>query len=600
MVNSCYRTDVHMRKTEICSRRFTKNFSLGRTLIKKSFILNFSLIKNTFSDLNSILNNKLSPLSPVFKFSTIQHDDLLKVINRVKSKAKGYDGLSSDHLLLVVSAISGFLLKLFNKSLSLGEFPEPWKKTLIFALSKSNSLMSISDTRPIAHLCAVSKYLERLVHQQLTTFIYQNNILSERQAGYRPGYNTQSVLLELTEDIKWGIENQMVIVLLLFDLSKAFDTVPHARLLRKLRSLNFDDTSIKWFHSYLAGRTQSVIDNQGGHSHWKKTTSGVPQGSVLGPYLFLLYMNDLPTVIKHSKILMFVDDTQLYIQCHPSHLKSCIDKLTQDANSFAAWVNSNGLSINLVKTKAIILGENSLVSSIDFNTCPKIAIDNCFIEYVTSVKNLGVMFDSTLSWKNHVSKIVSRCYSTLFSLKIHRHSLSIDLRTKLVQTLIFPHFDYACVVYHFLSKEQNNRLVLAFNSCIRFIFRIPKYSHITSYRKQLNWLTVDNRRLYFVANLMYYILNNKSPTFLANRFIYSKDVSLESTDDISTLRRSLRNPDQETLYVQVCSSVTFYHSFSIGGARFWNSIPTSITKKRRLSINTFKTEIYNYLMSLPS
>ena len=145
----------------------------------------------------------------------------------------------------------------------------------------------------------------------------------------------------------------MVTILLLFDLSKAFDTVPHIKLLEKLRTLNFDDTSIKWFYSNLSGRSQSVVNDQGSHSNWKNTTSGVPQGSVLGSYLFLLFMNDLPGAIKHSKILMYVDDTHLYIQCHPRDLKSCIEKLSLDANFFNNWVHNNSLSINLDKTKAI-------------------------------------------------------------------------------------------------------------------------------------------------------------------------------------------------------------------------------------------------------
>ena len=138
---------------------------------------------------------------------------------------------------------------------------------------------------------------------------------------------------------------------------------------------------------------------------------------------------------------------------------------------------------------------------IDFNTCPNISVGNNSIEFVGLARNLGLILDPTLSWNNHVSKIVSKVHSSLFSLKVHRHSLSINLRIKLVQSLIFSNFDYSCVAFFSLDKEQNERLEKTLNSCIRFIFRIPRFFHITPHRRQLNWHTANNRRKYFLGLL---------------------------------------------------------------------------------------------------
>ena len=299
-------------------------------------------------------------------------------------------------------------MELFNRSLGEGIFPNEWKKTQIFPLSKRFPPKSLSDTRPISHLCVVSKVLERIVYNQIMCFLTQNNLISDRQFGYRKGHSTQTALIELVDDIKLGIENGYITILILFDLTKAFDMVNHRILLQKLRALNFSDKSLKWLFSYLSDRSQAVLDEGGTHSDWLKTSCGVPQGSVLGPLLFLLYVNVVPNCVRHGKIIMFVDDTQLYVQCAQSEIDRGIDKIIEDATSFALWTHDNGVQINWNKTIAMIIGSDKRLAKIKTDTCKQIIVDGHHVQFVKEAKNLGIWIDSTLSWDKQVNKTVNK------------------------------------------------------------------------------------------------------------------------------------------------------------------------------------------------
>lgn len=362
--------------------------------------------------LSDILSVPVEDELTSFDFRKIEIQSLISICNSAKvSGAKGADGLSRRHLLCAMPSVGGFLSDLFNLSLESGVFPDAWKKVLVRPIVKSNIPESLGD------LCRVV-YIER------------RNLFSERQCGYRKGHSTQAALLGLTDSIKRGMNESKVTILVLFGLSKAFDTVDHALLLKTLRKLNCGNEVIRWLYSYLKDRFQAVVGENGVWSNWVRLTCGVPQGSILGPLLFLLFMNDLPNVIQYCKSLMFVDDTQIYLECEPRNLQAGVDRVTIDVNAFMAWTRSNGITVNLKKTKAMIIGTRAHISRIDLKTCPQIVACDAHVE---SARNLGVWLDNTLSWKTHVGKTIGRIYGALWSLKVHRHSLTQELRKNLVQ-----------------------------------------------------------------------------------------------------------------------------------------------------------------------
>ena len=225
------------------------------------------------------------------------------------------------------------ITNLFNISVATDTFPANWKKTTVRPLAKTKIMIQPSDTRPIAHLPELSKVLERLVHNQLHGHLEVNRLLHPRQASFRPGHSTQTALLEVFNDIHHAIDKRMLSFLILFDFSKAFDSIPHALLLAKLKSINFSTHALRWFFTYLADRLQEVIDTRGKISDWLRAASGVPQGSVLGPLFFAILINDLPSVVLFSKMMIFADDTQLYHHFSPSNFHLALDRVTRDAQA---------------------------------------------------------------------------------------------------------------------------------------------------------------------------------------------------------------------------------------------------------------------------
>ena len=513
----------------------------------------------------SILDSERSASRiPLFDFHRVTLTEAQSYIQKAPSKAAGIDGLSVPMLKLALPALLGPLTDICNHSLQTSTFPSIWKRTLISPVLKTKSPVSPSDTRPIALLSELSKVLERAVNSQLSAHIESNALLYHSQAAYRSGHSTQTALLRLTDDVRKAVDEYKLTILVLFDLSKAFDSIPHNRLIMKLRDLNLSNDALKWFHSYLKDRSQAVADGEGGTSSWLKVSCGVPQGSILGSPLFSIYINDLPKVLKHSKCILYADDSQIYHHCTLSDIEAGIQRVSQDAQATADWATENELKINLAKSKVMILGSDKYIKNLDLSSLPPISVNGINLEYVSEAKNLGITLSSTLDFVTHSKTVVSKVHRSLFSLNHFRHSLSKQLRVQLVQSLIFPIFDYAAAVYLRVDTTRNKKLQTAQNACIRFVIgNIPFDAHVTPYRLQLGWLSVQRRREHLTGSLAYKIIATSTPDYLFNHFCrLNQDV---------TQRRSKRNSSGVLVY-STPRTTAMQNSFVVQASTILNSL----------------------------
>lgn len=541
----------------------------------------------TTDELTDILKISLDHSKPILTFSLLENFEVLQTATEYLGKAKGR---SSDDLALVyfkdvLGYVMNIMTVIYNNSLLTGIYPHELKKSLIIPLSKVAKPASSSDTRPIANLPHFAKIFDKLVTIQLMDFLESNNLLTSYQSGFRKSLNTQSALLKVIEDIRLGIEEGFVTVLILFDFRKAFDSINHTVLLRRMRQMNFSDEVIKWFHSYLSGRSQAVLDLKGQPTEFLNLTSGIPQGSNPGPVAFLIFINSIVQSLSHCKdsCMLFADDFQIYLQCKRQDLPDCISRISQDANKVAEWANENGIQLNEQKTLGLVFGSVQNLMRLEMSDIPPLTINGTTIPFVKSAKNLGVKISDDLAWNSHVSTICSRVYGVLNSLRFRTYYLSSSLKKELVGALILPHFDYACNVYCDLSGYLDIKLTRLFNTLVRFIYRLPRDARLTPYIKKIGWLPPNKRRKYFMGIILYQIITAAKPSYLAQFFPLLND----------DIRRSARN-QSSAFNIPLATTATYAKGFSIQAMNLWDTIPYTIRLKPSLA--SFKDALFDYLI----
>lgn len=435
-----------------------------------------------------------------------------------------------------------------------------------------------SDLRPISILPAISKILERAVHLQMTSFLAEYKILSDFQAGFRAGHSTTTALVHVTDDIARGIDKKEVTALVALDFSKAFDTINHSLLYAKLKYYGFSNSAARFIISYLTDRKQKVhIDDL--VSSTQDVTSGVPQGSILGPLLFIVYTNELFNSVKNCQIQAYADDTQVYLSFRLDQVQDAEDNINFDLDNISKLAALHNLKLNPNKSYLMVFGNNNLRKYLleNFN----IKIDNKKLEIVNTIKNLRVHFDPNSKFNLHVNHLVQRSFSVLKTLYSHRHVLCNPLKKLLTDSLVLSHFNYCDSVYGpFLDKFQQNRIQKIQNYCARFIFGLRKYDHISAKILELNWLTMEQRRQVHFCCFVHKIIKTKYPANLYNRLIH---------------RSSFHNAQirsRHYMHIPRHSSAFFQKSFSYRAPKYFNKV---IVKFADLSQASFKHKIKYYV-----
>jgi len=366
-----------------------------------------------------------------FSMICVSPQTVEKAINRIKSKATGADEISLELIKKILPFVLVPITNLFNLSITTSTFPTLWKIARVLPLPKTKVITSADDLRPISILPSLSKALENVVSDQIRSYLQTHSLLDPFQSGFQKGRSTATALAHITDDIRYALDNRNITILTLLDFSKAFQSINHNILIRKLSTFyNFSDSSVNWIQSYLTGRSQ-YVSVSGIDSSLRTLHHGVPQGSVLGPLLFCLYINDLPSVLQHCKYHLYADDFQVYITCSPSELPTYIDKLNEDLRRIVQWSNDNGLKLNPSKSQCLRIASKAILSSLNSSSSPNVFLDGMIIPSSHTVKNLGLICNEHLTWTEYVSTVSKKAFATLHSLSRLKNLLPISLKKML-------------------------------------------------------------------------------------------------------------------------------------------------------------------------
>lgn len=465
-----------------------------------------------------------------FTLEKVTEADVLMKLQRLDgSKATGLDNIPSRFLKDAAETITPSITHIINLSIESGRFPNDLKKAKVIPLYKKGSKLEQGNYRPVSILCTLSKIIERIVFEQVNNYLSSHNLIYELQSGFRKSHSTDTCLLYLTDYIRKEVDKGNFCGMVMLDLQKAFDTVDHRILLSKLSAIGFNDIAVRWFESYLQSRTQ-VVEVGGTLSQPKDVQCGVPQGSVLGPLLFLLYVNDLKSVCS-CELYLFADDSALVF----SHKDKKTVELTLslELGNVSKWLSRNRLSLHLGKTESILFG-----TRVKLNKNPgfEVLAGDTAINAKDSVSYLGCVLDSQLSGAGQAQKVITKVNQRVrFMARISKY-LGKKARLTLAGAIIQPYYDYACCSwYNGLSKFFKNKLQISQNKLVRIILDLtPRTNLDPAHFVGLGWLRVEDRVSLIEINMVHKIVNGHVPKYLSNFFSQVRDVQTYSTRGSAT------------------------------------------------------------------
>jgi hypothetical protein len=490
---------------------------------------------------------------------TVKDQDVADILSTINvNKAYGPDNLSPRLIKEAGNTIVKVLVRLFNLSLTKGVFPSLWKKANVLPIYKKAEQFFTINYRPISLLCILAKVFEKVVFKHLFNYFRDNFMISIWQSGFLPGVSTVTQLIEIHDQFCRAVSQGKDIRVVFLDISKAFDRVWHAGLIHKLRKHGIKGRLLAWLVDYLRDRQQRVVIN-GVSSSWGNIQAGVPQGSVLGPLLFLIFINDIAHVVHHCHIRLFADDTCLFIEVN--NYEETTRKLNEDLSHIVDWSNKWLVDFSPHKTKQMI------ITNRDPQDIPVVLFNNHPVERVTEHKHLGLTFSNDLTWKSHVYNIAKKAYNCLGILRPLKMKLDRRSLETLYKGFIRPILEYADVVWHIPADHRQvlNILERVQLEAARLVTGATRRCPTQKLYEEVGWELLALRRQFHRAIMMFKIVTAKAP-------VYLQDLLPDRVN--ARTRYNLRN--RGDLQVPFARLEKYSYSFFPSAVRLWNTLPNDI------------------------
>ena len=534
--------------------------------VAKDIGKDFAFDENNHPSIENILEQNIS--QDCFNFSHVEQSTVSNILNKFNAKkATGIDKISVKLLKLGSQSLVPFYTHFINKSIDTGIFPDRLKQAQVTPVYKKNDPLEKSNYRPVSILPAPSKIFEKVLANQLT--LHFDKIFNNFLCAFRKGHGCQTTLLKLVEDWKTALDSNQYVAAVLMDLSKAFDCLPHDILLCKLKCYGLSKTSIDLLTSYLSHRKQQIKVGSS-VSSWAHIIKGVPQGSILGPLLFNVFINDIFYFIHKGTLYNYADDNTLSY-C-TSNFDELVNVLQEESNILIDWFTFNCMQANPDKFQAIAVGKRTSSRN------PSFDIRNANIKCDDVVKLLGVNLDSNLNFNSHISSICSKAAQQLNILKRIGKNLCRLSRLTIFHSFILSNFSFCPLTWHFCGKSNTDKIEKIQERALRFVYD----DYCSSYDQLLSKANLPSlyiRRIRSMALETFKIINNMAPPVL-NDLVFKRDSCYHFR-----YTNLLEIP-------QVKSSKYGSSSFRHAAPVLWNSFPESFRKAS--NFNQFKSLIVHW------
>ena len=514
-------------------------------------------------------------------FANIPTEEVTKVILASPSKCCSLDPIPTWLLKDCLPVLSPTITDIINDSLSAGTVPSAMKDASITPILKKNKLdqNELKNYRPISNLSFLSKTQERIVAKQLNDYMSANNIHEPFQSAYREHHSVETALIRVQNDILMSIDKGNAVLLVLLDLSAAFDTVNHETLIRRLQNIGIGGSVLNWFRSYLTDRFQKVTI-AGNSSSKRPLNHGVPQGSVLGPKLFSIYMLPLAKIIKRHNLSghYYADDTQIYISFHPSsNLVDVEAKVDACCSEVRDWMTQNMLQLNEGKTDVILFGTKHSLRTIGNAS---VHIGTSTITSNDSVRNLGCTQDSQLKLDQHVNNICRSAYYHLRNIHKIRRYLPLDVTEQLIHSFVTSRIDFCNSLLAGIKRCHLKKIQRVQNAAARCIMYIGRRENMTPYLHALHWLPVEDRIHYKVMLLTFKSLHDLAPSYLKELLRPYSDTSRRNELGLLVVPRTRHAEAGDRAFEHVAPVL-------------WNTLPLEL--RTETDINSFKKLLKTFL-----